>query len=277
MFSKDDLRNYLNRDVDVETFCRGLSYAGQLHENGYFHYTMWDNLVSMSQPVPVRLIDGTMDQRRLFLLTPPTRKNDKAEADLDPGSYYASFSYGPSEKVRMWALYGKCSPNAIRIEISKDEMLRWYSRLRNVFIQDVQGCFCERDALEQKDLFDIGYYSQAEVNGRKESFVVHRHANYNVNPFPKELSGANRKYAPYFKKDGWQDENEVRLLMKLVRGQAEKGQKVAIDFGDVLDWVLAKPDRRIIRSPWFGQKSIGGVDLADCRKSDYKGELNFTR
>lgn len=182
-----------------------LEKKGRNH-NYYHHYTSWDSFAKIYLNMSFLLTRGNS------LLI-----NDQHEA-LMKGSwqewnktYIGSFSYGSSENMAMWGLYGLPWQDAVRISIPKKAMLKWLDSIESVQLWDghpygmITGKMC---------LCDIVY-----VNGEAGSNALqltYRGNTVNTKSV-KGLHGvANApEMTGYIKNYSWQYENEVRLRVKL--------------------------------------------------------------
>ncbi len=195
------------RDIrDSNTLIEYLEQKGCNHKN-YYHYTNWESFEKIME-------------YRTFLLTRGNARsiNDQHEAkmkgnyDVWNRTYIASFSYGSSENIAMWGLYGLPRKDAIRICIPKSEMLKWYNSIEEFFVWDENQV---TDTVNEfnKSLTDIVY-----IQGRKNdsSFTLthsfdnatkqNRDQFYKLDEMP-EMTGYIKNYA-------WRYENEVRLKIK---------------------------------------------------------------
>jgi len=264
----------LDGPIDVETFCRGLQTAGENHLKGYFHYTTWPCLVGME--TPIKLPDGRM--RRVLLLKSPQDKNDLTEGEVDKRFWYASFAYGPHEKIHMWEMYGKKSPEAVRLRIGFDEMKAWYDQSTHaVYGVDANGEYSDvSDCLEWIRLVDIGYVSKDLPQYVEKACVKHRHREYEVVPFchiQDRAEGRLGDYAAYFKEDGWVYEQEVRLLLKF--REPLKCEKLAVDFDVPLKSVVESPQLNLVSGPWRCGQTDAGATLRDVPLSDYCKKISL--
>ena len=103
------------RKVSPEGLKRFLDLSGVNHQAGYYQYS---NETALS---------GIFENSTLHLSL-GRRMNDKVEfRNCNPErwgrTYVASFSFGTSEQIGMWAVYGRPPGNAVRIAFPKTAML----------------------------------------------------------------------------------------------------------------------------------------------------------
>jgi len=193
---------------DVQTREELISYLkskGKNHNN-YYHYTTWDSLEKILT-------------NRSFLLTRGNALsiNDQQEAIMKGAwrewnrIYIGSFSFGESENMAMWGLYGLPWPDGVRICIPKDKMNFWISGITEVGIWEGGRIVGQEDAAEVA-LNDIVY-----VSGTDNQLRFTRAGYHKTVSAGSPLWGADRapEMTGYVKSFAWQYENEVRLRICL--------------------------------------------------------------
>lgn len=194
------------KDVkNIDSLIGFLETKGKNH-NYYYHYTSWDSFI--------KIYTG-----QSFLLTRGNSLiiNDQHEA-LMKGSwetwnktYIGSFSFGSSENMAMWGLYGLPWEDAVRISIPKEAMLYWINKTYSVSLWDkgVEGTINS----PKISLTDIVYAGNDKYGGLK---LIHNDKYFNTRSI-RELSGldTNPKMTGYIKNHAWQYENEVRIRVEL--------------------------------------------------------------
>ena len=173
----------------------------------YYHYTNWENFEKIMEY-------GT------FLLTRGNARsiNDQHEAKMKGNynvwdrTYIASFSFGSSENIAMWGLYGLPRKDAIRICIPKAEMIEWLNSIEEISVWDESQ---EVDFVNdfEKTLTDIIY-----IYGKKNSpgfTLTHSFENATKNNSGEFLNFDELpEMTGYIKNYAWRYENEVRLKIK---------------------------------------------------------------
>lgn len=172
----------------------------------YYHYTTWDSFEKIYN-------------RASFLMTRGNslQINDQHESKMKGSwkewnkTYIGSFSFGDSENMAMWGLYGMPWENAVRIAIPQKAMLNWVNETDNAYIWE-NGKVGAAIPIELV-LSDIIY---AEVITKSYSIKLkHRDLIVQVS----EDSGlidldTNSRMTGFIKNSAWQYENEVRFIAK---------------------------------------------------------------
>ena len=128
-------------------------------------------------------------------------------------TYIGSFSWGSSENMAMWGLYGLPWEDAVRLCIPKEDMLKWIDSIESVELWEsghVQASLHPSEVV----LTDIAY-----VDGFEGSPTVKLTHNQNT----RSISGNQNLYGldrdpgmtGYIKNYAWHYENEVRLKIRL--------------------------------------------------------------
>lgn len=197
----------LKEITDIENTIQFLESKGVNHKN-YYHYTTWDSVE--------KIING-----KSFLLTRGNsmRINDQHEAIMKGAytewnkTYIASFSFGSSENMAMWGLYGLPWEDAVRIAIPKEQMILWLNSLKNIKIWE-KGISKEEVTTFDAKLNDVLY-----VNGKKgDNFfnLSHRDDHFTVRNQDKFYRfDEDPRMTGYVKNYAWSYEKEVRLKIKL--------------------------------------------------------------
>ncbi len=194
---------YINDINNTEGLIQFLKQKGKNHNN-YYHYTTWGSLEKIMEY-------GT------FLLTRGNSLtiNDQHEAIMKGSwlewnrTYIGSFSFGESENMAMWGLYGLPWEDAVRICIPKDAMNQWVASIDDVGVwrnNRIVGRIHGADI----SLNDVVYVSgQSEspdlrlTRAGKHASTVNKPGLLNVDRTP-QMTGYIKNYA-------WSYENEVRL------------------------------------------------------------------
>lgn len=208
--------NYTN---SVQGLIDYLELKGKNHKK-YFHYTTWDSLKKIYE-------------NNSFLLTRGNslKINDQHEAIMKGSyqewnkTYIASFSFGSSENMAMWGLYGLPWEDAVRIAIPQKEMLSWLDSIKDVEVWDPQK---KNNPLNniRVCLNDIVY-----VNGKKNDDyyqLTHASRNWIVrNEAAFYRFDESSLMTGYIKNYAWHYENEVRL--KITTPFDVHSEKIKID------------------------------------------------
>lgn len=243
---------------DIDDLIAFLKCKGKNHNN-YYHYTSWDSFLKIYE-------------NKTFLLTRGNSLNinDQHEALMKGRmsewnkTYIGSFAYGSAENMAMWGLYGQPTEDAIRIEISKEMMNKWFKEIQEAYFAEMSI------KIDNVSLADIIY-----VDGKDESddlILTHRDTHLhtkdiqgliNVNKRP-EMTGYIKNYA-------WHYENEVRIKVKL-----------PYDYG--YDKIFVKIPEEVLNSMkiMVGPSFLGKGDqlyyqLLDQERIDFSGFRNLIK
>ena len=223
---------------DINTMIHFLKQKGKNHRY-YYHYTNWDSLEKIMK-------NGT------FLLTRGncTSINDQHEAYAKGSikewnkTFISSFSFGESENMAMWGLYGIPWEDAVRICIPNKQMKLWIESIDRVGVwmhNQIKGFINDADI----SLNDIVY-----VSGESRSHdlkLTHAGKSMSISNLPN-LWGMdhNPQMTGYVKSYAWQYENEVRLRIHLRRDEGieklcvkipqEVLEKITITTGPSFEW-----------------------------------------
>lgn len=203
----------------VEEMIAYLQEKGGNHNN-YYHYTTWDSLQKILQ-------------NKTFLLTRGNsmRINDQQEAHMK-GSwdewnkiYIGSFSFGASENMAMWGLYGLPWEDAVRIIIPKDKMNEWVKNITyvNLFGNSIAYPYHGETSISLTDVVYIGGQKSPQLTHYMTNCAICDGHPLNGIDTAKEMTGYIKSYA-------WHYENEVRIRIRLA--QNTNYEKISINIPD---------------------------------------------
>lgn len=250
---------------DVENVDELLSYlcAKGMNHNSYYHYTTWDSFSKIYDSKLFLLTRG--NSLRMNDQHEPLAKGDRKEWNR---IYVGSFSYGKTENMAMWGLYGQPAQDAVRIEIPRDAMNRWISSVKQVYLWDGQVVGPIDAGIT---LTDIVYVSGE--SGSSKLQLTHRDRTMWTTDKP-DLYGVDvdRKMTGYIKNYAWHYENEVRLRVELPESTGM--EKIAIEIPDeVLN------SMKIMKGPSFKYKKDNIYDLmrreGRVEESGFENLLNY--
>ena len=192
---------------DIDSLINELERKGQNH-NYYYHYTTWESAK--------RIMEG-----QSFLLTRGNSLNinDQQEA-ITKGAwkvwnktFIASFSFGSSENMAMWGLYGLPWEDAVRLCIPKREMLNWVASIDHVELWrdgHIHGDITHPNVV----LTDLVYVDG--IKGSNQLRLTHAQASRTIpnDPRLRDLD-KDPRMTGYIKNYAWHYENEVRLKIRL--------------------------------------------------------------
>lgn len=195
-----------------------------LNHKKYYHYTSWDSMKKIFQ-------------NKSFLLTRGNSLtiNDQHEA-LMKGSwdewnkiFIGSFSFGSSENMAMWGLYGMPWADGVRIAIPKDAMRWWIKSIQHI------NLFRNGQVFDYQDGFDVGLNDIVYVSGRvgvDRPQLTHYGISFTVSDtYPLWGIDTAKAMTGYIKNYAWQYENEVRLRIRLVQDTGYERISVPIPDG----------------------------------------------
>lgn len=206
----------------VEEMIRFLIAKGGNHLN-YYHYTTWDSVEKIVNNDTFLLTRGNA-----------TSINDQHEAIMKGSwqewnkTYIGSFSYGESEIMAMWGLYGIPWEDAIRICIPRKQMIWWLSSINSVGIWQGNKVIAHTELFE-KALTDVVYVSGQSEN--KNMRLTRAGESISTASIPG-LHGIDQdpRMTGFIKNYSWQYENEVRLRIHL--HQSDGSEKICIKIPD---------------------------------------------
>lgn len=285
--------------MELQDFIKCLKDKAIDHRE-YFHYTTVDKYLKMQ--TPVKLPDG--ETHRMLWLTPATATNDGMERKYGDHAYLGCFTYSPYESVGMWFMYGNPKKNAIRIGFDNQSLTEW--RKRNINEKDhgrtIKAYGIDFDSngvpiyheiqsamIEDVCLYDVAYVLSKEdvehhrwpksVEWRRDYHEV-RSDNLEIVSkkgsllYSNDFTDKTCSKLPFcFKKKGWSNEREVRLVV-LLRPDASKWVHIAVPFDEPLECVDVKKKDCILLGPWHNGGHLSGVINEDLvGKSVFTGEL----
>lgn len=275
-----DLRGLCDKpECPIDRFCKGLEYAGRTHKRGYFHYTKWSSFSKMVRPVHV---SDSSKLRHVIVTKAPWDKNDLSEGKLDRRYWYVSFTYLLHEVVSMWVMYGKGSPDAVRLQFSVAAVKKWAAqepaqiKVYKVPEEDNGEYKLIEARVKDVKLLDVGYYAKYSRSIQKREGVLHRTTKYKVD-MPRSgitgLNGSQKKYAAYLKKAAWAGEQEVRLLIEF--DTPVELDRIAIAFDEPIKDLAKHARKHVVTSPWLSMEKVDGLSIGDCARSMCKGMISY--
>ena len=281
--------------MELQDFIKCLKDKAIDHRE-YFHYTTVDKYLKMQ--TPVKLPDG--ETHRMLWLTPATATNDGMERKYGDHAYLGCFTYSPYENVGMWFMYGKQRADAIRIGFDKEHFDKW--RKSNIWDDGkkrkaklygvsygVNGEQIYReipsDQIEDVCFYDVAYVCSREdvehhrwpksVEWRREyhevrsddpEVVSEKGSLLYSNDFAERMCS---KLPFCFKKKGWSNEREVRLVVSL-KLEAAQWEHIAIPFDEPIEGIESCAEKKIVLGPWSDKGSLSNTIGT---KSVFTGEL----
>ncbi|NLA43861.1 hypothetical protein GX865_07015 [Candidatus Saccharibacteria bacterium] len=198
--------NRLQDVASVDELIQHLRNKGKRHRS-YRHYTNCDGVVGMIDSGYLWLSRGDIMNDRQELT--------KGSPEEWPNIYLASFVYGESENVAMWAIYGLPHNEAACISFPNRKFHTW--------VTNITELYNPKESYERVDVeFDVDLADVVYVGGKRgapnailkrgdDQFVyddgLESGKLYNLSNEPK-LTG-------YIKNIAWAYENEVRIRVKL--------------------------------------------------------------
>lgn len=285
--------------MDIHDFVKKLK-AKAIDHREYFHYTTLDKYFKMQKPVA--LPNG--ETHRMLWLTRATDTNDGMERNYGAHEYLGCFTYSPYENVGMWFMYGKESPDAVRIGFDQKHFKKWRkaniwddgkSRKAKLYSvsSDSEGSpvYCEilADQIVDVSFYDVAYVCSKEdvehhrwpksVEWRREYHEV-RSDDPDIVSDKGSLLCSNdftertcSKLPFCFKKKGWANEREVRLVVSL-KQESVAGKAIAIPFDEPLKCIAGDTKQNVVLSPWY-ENELADKDINDktASRSVFTGEL----
>ena len=209
----------LNEVETVKDIIKYLQEKGRNH-NKYYHYTTWDSLQKILQ-------------NKSFLLTRGNsmRINDQQEAQMKGARdewnkiYIGSFSFGTSENMAMWGLYGLPWEDAVRIAIPRDKMRQWMNSIAHV------NLFSNNTAFPYHGTFKLSLTDVVYISEQKSTQLTHYMTNWTM-PEDHPLHGIDtaKEMTGYIKNYAWHYENEARIRVRL--DQNTNFEKISISIPD---------------------------------------------
>lgn len=285
--------------MELQDFIKCLKDKAIDHRE-YFHYTTVDKYLKMQ--TPVKLPDG--ETHRMLWLTPATATNDGMERKYGDHAYLGCFTYSPYESVGMWFMYGNPKKNAIRIGFDNQSLTEWrkrninekdhrrtikaygidfdsngvpiYHEIQSAMIEDV--CLCDVAYVLSKE--DVEHHRWPKsVEWRRDYHEV-RSDNLEIVSkkgsllYSNDFTDKTCSKLPFcFKKKGWSNEREVRIVVSL-KPEAAQWKHVAIPFDGPLAFVESHKKEYIVLGPWHEDGDMNGiVDERSVGRSIFMGEL----
>lgn len=282
-------------DTDINGLIHELKKQAIAHHE-YFHYTTVDKYLKMIKPVA--LPNG--ESHRMFWLTQATETNDKFERNYGNGEYLGCFTYSPYESVGMWFMYGKQHHDAARIGFDLRHFTKWLnSCIRNNGMTRTIMAFGidENNGYEEipsEEIDDVCIYDVAYVLSRQDidhhgwpCNVEWRRNCHRVIDSDMDIVSGNGAFLyaedftdkvchklPFcFKKKGWANEREVRIVVSL-KPEATRWKRIAIPFDEPLAFSESHTKEYVILGPWHKDGDLHGlVDEQSVGRSVFTGEL----
>lgn len=249
---------------DIDSMISFLKEKGGNHDY-YYHYTTWDSL-------------SLILQNKTFLLTRGNSLsiNDQHEAHMKGSweewnkTYIGSFAFGSSENMAMWGLYGLPWQDAVRIALSKENMVKWVRSIKHISL------FENGQVTDYRGGYDVSLNDIVYVGGKKSSSnlqLTHYGKNVTISDtYPLYGIDTNPKMTGFIKNHAWQYENEVRIRIRLSHDTGYEKISVAMP-KDVIDSIM------ITTGPYFRWKD----DDLYCQlvsenriiESGFKGLVNY--
>ena len=266
------------KEMTIDELCGRLATLGRRHNHGYFHYTKWESFSKM-QAVNN---DELGNERRFLKLSSKNVLNDAFEKRMEDGTFVFCFSIGEEECIAQWKIYGADQEDAVRLKFRQSALSRWLRSFDKgaikVYVkQDEQYLPIERKCRAR--LIDVAYPSSNE-NRNLRMISVGNEKVHMVEGWKDKIM--QKKYAPFFKKQGWSYEREVRLVIDKTGLDVDY---IYVPFDDPFKSLIddfKNGKCPIMRGPWFNEKSgkrlvsVRGIELARALKSDYEGEIRKT-
>ena len=192
---------------EVDSMISFLKEKGGNHEY-YYHYTTWDSLSKILR-------------NKTFLLTRGNSLsiNDQHEAHMKGSwdewnkTYIGSFAFGSFENMAMWGLYGLPWRDAVRIAISKKNMICWVNSIKDILL------FENGQTINYQGGFDAFLNDVIYIDGKKglgNFQLTHYGRSISVSDtYPLDGIDIDPKMTGFIKNSAWQYENEVRIHIRL--------------------------------------------------------------
>lgn len=216
---------------DVQTIAELCAFSkekARTHRN-YYHYTNWNSFELIMQGKSFLLTRGnslSINDQHEYLMKGSIEEWNK--------TYIGSFSFGTSENMAMWGLYGMPWEDAVRICIPKNAMLKWVDSIDKVYVW--------------KDAKKTGNIENADINlvdiiysfGKDDLKDIANSTNVNLSRDTKSINTSGRpglhyvnsdpQITGYIKNYAWNYEKEVRMRIHLPFGVGT--EKVMVDIPD---------------------------------------------
>lgn len=134
-------------------------------------------------------------------------------------TYIGSFSYGYTENMAMWGVYGVPEEDAIRIAIPRKAMNDWINDIREVYLWNNEP---ESWTLGEIHLGDI-VYANGKSNSNDLQLTHNNHSIYTITKNGLHGVDTDLRMTGCIKNYAWRYENEVRLHIHLTqKAECEK-------------------------------------------------------
>ena len=263
-------KNALENVFTVGELIAYLNKKGENH-NYYYHYTTADSLRLILRGGSFWFTRGNS-----LSMNDYSEPNEMGAREEWNRIFVGSFSFGSTENMAMWALYGVPREDAVRIAIPKKEMLNWLEEIRHG-AEYVGGNRFEgfRPTGEsfipgEVSLSDIAYTSNRD---RPDYFIQRGDDRLRTIDRP-ELTGFERdpRLSGYLKTLAWRYENEVRL--RVVTPEFTDYEKISVRIPKSLIRSI-----RVTTGPNYkGSKEFFPPDEdkpLEAAESDYKDMVNY--
>lgn len=250
------MKNYINvKSIEeLSEYLKEYIKFSKNKEKKLYHFTTYESLISILK-------------NKTFRLSLIGESNDKAEItlanqELIKNLYIMSFKEDERENVNMWAMYGKPSGIKIRIDFSKEELVKCLENGKWSFNEN------EEKWIKRKRLFDsenklyvlsnVAYLSKNKNDRLSLSIYRKRFVNLKISSIDEikksyDLSG-------FVKYDIWENEREVRLRICPADIETQNDRKhLYLKLTDELIKTI-----HITFNPW----------LSDVMKEEIKKSLN---
>lgn len=251
--NENELKDYLIR-------------KGENH-NYYHHFTTSKTLNSIIHNNSIRLTLGNSEEL-----------NDHHEFSVEgttkvwERTYLFCFSYGISENMAMWGVYGLPSKEAVRLSIARECIKTIKDKDKIKIFSDSKMTFeLNKNAIENIFLTDIFY-----VKDKKGNMDKQRHRDYDL-VFPNNNIHSiltSEQATGVVKNDVWNYENEVRLIIRFKKAQKNENNKL-------LEYIYLKfPEEvlgkiGIMKGPAFEERYVNKkIDLSNMGENKIIEENN---
>lgn len=228
-----------------------LEQKGSNHTGGYYHYTKCSSFKSMLESQKIHLSIGS-EMNDIM-------ETKKCSTEKWKRLYIASFSYGSSENMAMWAIYGQPFRDALRLRFS-------WRKINDIVNFAKDGIIYKFIADNKKDkyqpinekfsikLVDVAYYKKNSLERNKE-ILSGKTCSCIEHCLEKE------EFAGYLKNCAWSYENETRIVVEFEK-ELDNVATIAIDAHHLFD------DMDILVSP---------CAFADNTENNFADELKKYR
>lgn len=211
----------------VEAIRTFLSERGRCHERGYYHYTGVNAMIGMLRS-------------RMLHLTRGDVLNDRAEGVVGEGrpekwgrTYVASFAFGKTESVAMWAIYGDPIYKGVRIRFDKDTFVAAVQAVsgQQVFEVGEHGEYrplkIDNGACVKAVTSDVVYALEKSITWDGAKLRLDKSSGCGLDARDESLLGVVKNFA-------WRYEKETRILVTLPCGM-KYPKRIAVPFGKAID------------------------------------------